>query len=236
MARATKNILQISCIVPAYNEEKQIGAVLNTVLQAARKIPMEIIVIDDGSTDRTPDILKTFKGIKVIANKPNKGKSYSVARGIEASTRSHVLLLDADLSGLSDENIYALIAPVQDNVAQVAMSVRRNSSLFDSRNDKLDLITGERVFPRDLVSGHMDEIKKLPNFGLEVYLNNLIIERGCAVKAVHWNNVLNETKSKKRGFYSGWKANIGATRDVSQIVSFVGLIRQYIALRKLLVK
>lgn len=232
----TRDIKKISCIIPAFNEERQIGAVLNAVLEARQKVSMQIIVVDDGSSDRTPEILKSYEQISVITNKQNRGKSYSVAKGIEASDDEYILLLDSDLFGLTDENILALLAPIQNNVADITMSIRRNLSFFDSRHDKFDLITGERVFPRSLVGSHIDAIKKLPNFALEVYLNDLIIQQKLAVKAVHWNNVLNKTKSKKRGLYSGWKENFKAVRDILKVISFAGLVRQYIAMRRLLVK
>lgn len=232
----TRDIKKISCIIPAFNEEQQIDTVLDAVLEASQRVPMRIIVVDDGSSDRTPEILRSYDQIHVITNERNRGKSYSVAKGLEASDDEYILLLDSDLFGLTDKNILALLSPIQNNVADITMSIRRNLSFFDSRHDKFDLITGERVFPRSLISGHVNTIKKLPNFALEVYLNDLIIERKCAVKAVHWNNVLNKTKSKKRGFYAGWKENFKAVRDILTVISFAGLVRQYIAMRRLLVK
>lgn len=223
---------KITCIVPAYNEEKQLGSVLDTILEAKLKAPMEVIVVDDGSNDQTPLILKNYSSIRVITNKRNMGKSHSIAKGLEAAKGKYILLIDSDLFGLEAENIISLISPVQKGVAEVTMSVRRNLT----RRDKLEPLTGDRLFPRSLIENHIDEIKKLPNFGLEVFLNDLIIKRKHAVKAVDWDNVINKTKSARRGFLAGWRANIKAARDVFEIVSLTEFIRQYIALRRLLVK
>ncbi len=223
--------MKISCIIAALNEEKQIANVLDAALKAKEKIPMEIIVVDDGSNDSTPHILKGYKGIRVLTNNSNKGKSYSVARGIEASKGEYILLLDADLFGLTADNIHDLITPVQLGVAEVTMSIRKNYV-----RTKLESITGERVFPRSLVNGHLDKMKELPNFSLEVFLNDLIIKGQYPIKAVNWVNVVNKNKTKRRGFYRGWKENIGATRDVFRIMPFKEATRQHNALKKLLVK
>ncbi len=233
---STKRINKITCIIPAFNEQEQIGDVLNAVQQAKNKIPMDIIVIDDGSTDNTPRLLQQYRDIRVITNQSNLGKSHSVAIGLEASQTDYILLLDSDLFGMTAENIYDLFAPIQNGEAQITMSIRRNSMLFDARHDRLDLMTGERIFPRTLIAEHIDEIKALPNYGLEVFLNNLVISNQYDIKAVHWNNVLNKPKSKKQGFYSGWQANIKAAKDIFSVVSIRDLVHQYFALRKLLIK
>jgi glycosyltransferase involved in cell wall biosynthesis len=225
-------VKKISCIIPAFNEEERIASVLDTVLEAKRVISMEIIVVDDGSTDRTAAILSKYKDIRAITNRQNIGKSSSVAKGLKASKGEYIFLLDSDLFGLKADNIFALLSPIQEGVVEVTMSIRRNLT----RRDKLEPLTGDRVFPRSLIATHVEEIKKLPNFGLEVFINNLIIKHGYAVKAVDWDNVLNKNKSARRGFLAGWDANIKAARDVFKVVSFAEFIRQYFALRKLLVK
>ncbi len=231
MTNKSRSIKKISCIIPAFNEEKHIGAVLDIMLEAKQILPLEIIVVDDGSTDQTPKILSKYKNIRVVTNKPNKGKSYSVARGFEASEGDYILMADSDLFGLTVDNISELVLPVQQGVADTAMSIRRNFT----RRDKIELLTGERMFPRSLIHDHIDEIKKLPNFALEVFLNNLVIKHHYTIKAVDWDNVVNTNKTKKRGFYSGWKANFSAARDIFSYISARELFRQYIAMRRLMI-
>ena len=68
-----KTKYKLSVIVPAYNAEKIIKDCLNKILQETKKIVSEIIVVDDCSTDNTLAILKSFKKIKVISLKRNRG-------------------------------------------------------------------------------------------------------------------------------------------------------------------
>lgn len=96
-------MIYLSIIIPAYNEEKRIISTLSKVLDylSTKNYDWEIILVDDGSTDRTTDAAREAvkdKRLKVIKNPINKGKGYSVKRGILASKGEVVLFSDADLS------------------------------------------------------------------------------------------------------------------------------------------
>lgn len=95
----TKNI---SIVVPAYNEQKRIGSTLQKMhAYLSRHFDnYEIIVVDDGSTDSTRDVLKRqpHKHVRVISYKPNRGKGYAVRTGVFAAKYDYVLFSDADLS------------------------------------------------------------------------------------------------------------------------------------------
>jgi glycosyltransferase involved in cell wall biosynthesis len=92
-------ISSISIVIPAYNEERRIGATIDAVRAylAHRRRSGEILVIDDGSTDATACIAKTH-GATVIRNDVNRGKGYSIRAGLDAAAGDFVLLCDADLS------------------------------------------------------------------------------------------------------------------------------------------
>jgi glycosyltransferase involved in cell wall biosynthesis len=83
----------VSIILPALNEEAAIGAVLNAL--HAVPVDMEIIVVDDGSTDRTGDIARS-KGAIVIRHQLALGAGQSVKHGIERATSDRIVMLDAD--------------------------------------------------------------------------------------------------------------------------------------------
>lgn len=90
---------KVSVIIPAYNEEKTIGRCIKSVLSLDYpKRLLEVIVVNDSSTDKTDKIARSFEkyGVKVLENKINKGKAYSLNRGIKASTGSLVACIDAD--------------------------------------------------------------------------------------------------------------------------------------------
>lgn len=95
----------LSLIIPAYNEGNRIAATVETVrafLDSLAK-PYEIIVVDDGSTDSTAEVLARLPGIKAISYQPNAGKGYAVRQGVLASSGEFVAFSDADLSAPIDE-------------------------------------------------------------------------------------------------------------------------------------
>jgi len=99
----------VSIVIPAWNEEKTLEKVIHTIQDLNfGSLPKEIICIDDGSTDKTPQILTKISrrgSIKVITNKNNLGKSQSVKKGVLRSKGDIVLIQDADLETDPDDLI-----------------------------------------------------------------------------------------------------------------------------------
>jgi glycosyltransferase involved in cell wall biosynthesis len=85
----------ISIIIPAYNEQDGIGATLAALLAARPEGVVEIIVIDDGSTDRTAAIAHE-SGVRVVRHPNNRGYGASLKTGIRSATGDYVLTMDAD--------------------------------------------------------------------------------------------------------------------------------------------
>jgi dolichol-phosphate mannosyltransferase len=91
---------KLSIIIPAYNEERYIQGLLEKISNVPTEklgFEKEIIVVDDGSTDRTLSMASAIPGIKVIAQVPNQGKGKAVQRGIQESSGAYILVQDADL-------------------------------------------------------------------------------------------------------------------------------------------
>jgi dolichyl-phosphate beta-glucosyltransferase len=94
----------ISIVIPAFNEAKRICSTLRKIdtYFEIRAQPFEIIVVDDGSTDNTADVVlaesQESKSVRLLSNRSNKGKGFSVRRGVLNSTYSLILMSDADLS------------------------------------------------------------------------------------------------------------------------------------------
>ena len=118
-------INKLSVIIPVYNEEKTIETIINKVLDV-KLYNMEIIVIDDYSTDRTRDIIENNlknKISKFIKNEKNFGKGYTLRRGIQEATGDVILIQDADLE--YDPNDYQkLINPINKGMADVVYGSR----------------------------------------------------------------------------------------------------------------
>ena len=89
----------ISVVIPAYNEERFIGRLLEKIQQvdlSSLDCDLELIVVDDGSKDRTAEIVSAIPGVSLV-RKPNGGKGSAVRAGIHAATGDLVLIQDADL-------------------------------------------------------------------------------------------------------------------------------------------
>jgi dolichyl-phosphate beta-glucosyltransferase len=96
--------MEISIVIPAYNEEKRIGKTLKKVYEyfKEKKIEFEIIVVDDGSNDKTVEIVEKFsfdkKEIRILKHEKNMGKGAAVKTGILNAKGELILFTDADLS------------------------------------------------------------------------------------------------------------------------------------------
>jgi glycosyltransferase involved in cell wall biosynthesis len=88
----------VSLIIPAFNEEKTVGAVIDDTAQIMNLygIPYEIIVVNDGSTDKTELAALSTRKAKVLTNKSNHGKGYCVRRGIKHAHGDILVTLDSD--------------------------------------------------------------------------------------------------------------------------------------------
>ena len=90
----------LSIIVPVYNEEKTVIDVLNKIKNNSSNLfKYEIIVIDDGSTDQSRKLLEDNKHLydKLLVNESNKGKGFSVKKGLLNTSGTHIIFQDADL-------------------------------------------------------------------------------------------------------------------------------------------
>ena len=121
--------MNISVIIPCYNEERTIKEIVTTVKKYIREND-EIIIVDDGSTDNTQYILKNeLNDIvdKLIINNQNYGKGYSIRKGISLVEGEITLIQDADLEYHPSDYI-KLLKPIKDGFADVVYGSRFNGS------------------------------------------------------------------------------------------------------------
>lgn len=129
--------MKLSIIIPIFNEEKTVGEILRRVflVKLPSNIKKEIIVIDDGSTDKTFQVLSEFKiqnvfqtafgrtKFKILRHEENKGKGAAIRTGIKRTTGDVVIIQDADLE--YDPKFYTkLLEPILKKNAQVVYGSR----------------------------------------------------------------------------------------------------------------
>lgn len=220
----------ISCVICAYNEADRLGDLLRVV--AAHPALDQVIVVDDGSTDATAQILARFPSVEAVSLPQNRGKTFAMGIGAARSFGDHVLFLDADLAGLSAGDIHRLVAPVLSGASAVTLGMRGNS-LGLYRALGLDFITGERVVPGWLARGQPEIWERLPRWGAEVFLNSLVVSAELPVAVVDCPNVRNVRKAEKVGALAGLWAELKMIRDIAAVLTPAGLVLQVARLRTL---
>lgn len=101
--------MKLSVVVPAYNEAQRLPPSLDTIVAylQANHPDFEVVVVDDGSTDETPALVRARcdaePRVRLISYRPNQGKGHAVRKGLEAATGDAILFSDADLSTPIDE-------------------------------------------------------------------------------------------------------------------------------------
>ncbi len=226
-------MIKISCIIPAYNEALRIGKVLDIV--SVHPNINEIIVVDDASSDKLDEVVELYKNVKLIKHIKNEGKSKAVYDGILNSSGNYLLFIDADLVNLNEKNITDLINPIINQGADISISLRKNApGLW--RLIGLDYISGERLLPKEMFDGYLEKILTLPKFGLEVFLNNIIIIKKFRIKVVNWPNVISPVKSNKYGLWRGIKGDFFMIFDIIRTVSPFRVLYQIVKLKSLSVK
>jgi len=113
----------LSVLIPAYNEVHNIQNILNKIEEV--NIPKEIIVVDDGSTDGTRELLNTLKSdtIKVIFHEKNQGKGGAIRTAITHSKGDIILIQDADLE-YDPQDYYKLIPVIESGKEKVVYGSR----------------------------------------------------------------------------------------------------------------
>lgn len=196
--------MKIAVIIPAYNEEKTIGAVLS-ILTRSQEIS-EIIVVNDGSSDRTGQVAANF-GVNLIQLPENRGKGGAVKAGLDSTQAEIILFLDADLIGLNTGHVKQLLAPVVSG--QAAMSI----GLFESGRIATDLaqkvapyLTGQRAVRRSVLEQLND--LDITRFGFEIALTRLADVLRLQVVEVQLHNLTHVTKEEKMGLLKGFAARL----------------------------
>ncbi len=110
----------ITIITPVFNGEDYLESTIKSVLTCASEVDFEYLIINDGSTDQTPEILKKFGNSIRVFNQENIGESASVTKGFELANGEFVMVLSADDPLFTSEifkNVFDLFAAEENLVA-----------------------------------------------------------------------------------------------------------------------
>lgn len=154
-----------SAIVPVFDEAGTVGGVIKILLKSP--LINEVIAVNDGSTDRSLEILKGFgKRIKLTNLRRNRGKGFALASGIRRATGEIVTFWDADFTNLTPEHIETVLKPLFDGTVKAVVGYIR------SKTEVTKPLGGQRAYyKRDLLP-YLDEMSST-RFGVEIYLNGL---------------------------------------------------------------
>jgi len=163
--------MKISIIIPCYNEEETINDVIKKLNKLILPYKTELIVVDDGSTDRTAQIIEKIPNIKLVRHRKNKGKGIAIKSGISKASGDIILIQDSDLEYFPVE-IPNLIAPIISKKADVVLGSRflgriegmsfshllANKFLswcisLLSRRKITDVMTGYKIFTKEAIQG-----------------------------------------------------------------------------------
>lgn len=203
--------MNVSAVVPAYNEAARIGAVLRPLVSCP--LVDEVIVVDDGSDDGTAEVARKF-GVKVIELPENKGKASALDAGVNAASNNVLLFLDADLVGLRPQHIERLIKAYASGEVDMVVGVfsdgRVNTDLAQFINP---FASGQRIISKDLWARAKEKVDEM-DYGIEIALSKLAAKEGWRKEKVKLDGVTHVLKEEKRGFSQGVKERLKMYGDM----------------------
>ena len=210
---------KITAIVPALNEETTVGNVLSILLGS--KCLDEVILVDDGSSDKTAEIGEKL-GVKVVKLPKigGSGKGNAMRQGAMATNAKIIVFFDADLLGLTTKHVDSLVIPVSSG--QVSMCVGIRNRLFGlpkiiARLDPIMAVGGERAIRKELFEKIPD--KFMHGFMVESALNYYCKYYKIPVKYAVLENLKIVIKEKKWGFVKGFVSRIKMMFEIFKIRS-----------------
>jgi dolichyl-phosphate beta-glucosyltransferase len=161
---------ELSIVIPSYNEELRLSATLKQIAAyiGGSNRSIEVIVVDDGSRDRTVAVAESFRSeiptLRVVSNGQNRGKGYSVRHGMQEAHGRIVLFTDADLS-----------APIEE-VEKLLPAMQTN-----------DVAIGSRAVDRSLITVHESPFREFAgiifNKIVRLILRLPFVDTQCGFKA-----------------------------------------------------
>lgn len=207
--------MKTAAVIPAYNEEKTISSVLAALQDS--KLVDQVIVVSDGSEDRTIEAASAYKDVLIVELLENRGKGGAVIAGLRRSTAEVILILDADLIGLTEEHIEGLLKPVLKGEAVMSIGIfQKGRAATDIAQKMAPFLSGQRALKRELLENISD--LDLTRFGIEVALHQYVDENNIETAEVQLPDLSHVMKEEKLGL---WKGVLARTKMYWEIFKYV---------------
>ena len=209
--------VSFSIIVPAFDEGKTIGEVVRSIVGIAGS---ELIVVDDGSRDDTAEEARRA-GAEVVRLERNMGKGHALDAGVERATADILVFLDADVRGMDEEKIRALVRPVGEG-AVMCVGVRHGLFHLLNRTSRwvplIAKLSGQRCIRRRL----WDRARRhCRGYRVEAALNYFASRNG-EIAYIHLPGLSHRIKERKRGLAAGVRQRL---RMIGHIVASAVSVR-----------
>lgn len=216
--------MKLSILVPVYNEEATLAQALGRILEVDYPCDVEIVVVDDGSTDGTAKVLEDFadEGIITHRHTVNRGKGGAIRTAAALAVGDYLIICDADLE-YDPNDIPALVEPVLRGEAEVVYGTRTfgshtSYSFWYVMGNKAvtmfanvlyncyisDLETCFKLLPIHL---YRDLRIKSAGFGMEAEITGKLLRRGCRPYEVP---ISYRARSREEGKKLTWRDGVEA--------------------------
>jgi glycosyltransferase involved in cell wall biosynthesis len=197
--------VNVSVIIPAFNEEKNIHLVLEPVhtMEDIR----EVLVVNDGSADKTSEIARSF-GVRVLDLPQNGGKGNAMWTGLNNTSGEIVLFLDADLVSLQPEHVRRLYQPIAEGLTDMTLGIFNSGRGITDLAQKLTpFLSGQRGAGRDFLLG-LEKEEWISGYGIEIALTRHARDNQLRILEVPLENVTQVIKEEKLGLTRGVRARL----------------------------
>lgn len=209
--RRLKKRIFISAVVPVFNEEKTVKQVVETLLNS--QFIDEVICVNDGSKDKSLEILKSFDDKIILVDIPtNKGKGYALSEGIKNAKGEIIAFFDSDLKNLKKRHIKELLEPIASGRCEVVLGIPTNNNSVFYRPWWVYL-TGERAYFRQNLLPYLRKMS-MARYGVEILLNSAFAKGNTRI--IPLRGLVSPSKYEKREVTDAFKEYLRESVEVAR--------------------
>ena len=196
-------------VIPAYEEQATVASVVRVAIDAGIG---PVVVVDDGSGDRTAAAARAA-GAEVLRLETNVGKGGALAAAANARSEAVLVLLDADLTGLTADHVRTLAAPVRDGEVDMTRGVFDGGRWMTTvAQHVVPLLNGQRAIRRELLQSVPDLAES--RYGVEVAITDQARRHRWRTRDVSLRGVSQVMKEEKRGWWRGLRVRWTMYREI----------------------